>query len=68
MVLHQWYVSYLMDKEMLSQGEVPIQSIISGDEDNGSLCHVKNEYKLIYSARRAYNHPFSKDDEVGMIE
>ena len=58
MVLDQWYVSYPVDKEML----------ISGDEDNGSLCHVKNEYKLIYSARRAYNHPFSKDDEVGMIE
>ena len=53
MVLHQWYVSYLMDKEMLSEGEVPIQNIISGDEDNGSLCHVKNECKLIYNARHA---------------
>ena len=66
-VLRQWYVSYLMDKEMLSEGEVPIQSIISGDEDNGSLCHIKNEYKPIYSARRAYNYPFSKD-EVRIIE
>ena len=45
-----------MDKELLSEGEVPIQSIISGDEDNGSLCHIKNEYKPIYSARRAYNY------------
>ena len=51
-----------MDKEMLSESEVPIQSIISGDEDNGSLCHIKNEYKPIYSARRAYNYPFSKDE------
>ena len=56
-----------MDKEMLSQGEVPIQSIISGDKENGSHRHGKDEYKLIYSARRAYNHPFSKD-EVRIIE
>ena len=32
-----------------------------------AVCHVKNEYKLIYSARRAFNHPFSKD-EVRIIE
>ena len=51
-----------MDKEMLMEGEVPLQSIISGDGDNDSLRHGKDEYKLIYSARRAYNHPFSKDE------
>ena len=56
-----------MDKELLSEGEVPIQNIISGDEDNVSLCHIKNEYKPIYSARRAYNYPFSKG-EVRIIE
>ena len=49
MVLHQWFVSYLMDKEILSQGK---ESIISGDEDNGSLCHVQNEYKLIQRETR----------------
>ena len=52
MVLHQWYVSCLMDKEMLSEGEVPIQNIISSDEDNGSLYHDKNEYKLIQCETR----------------
>ena len=41
-----------MDKEMLSEGEVPIQNIISGDEDNGSLYHDKNEYKLIQCETR----------------
>ena len=48
-----------MDKEMLSEGEVPIQNIISGDEDNGSLSHVKNEYKM-YTVRDALIITFSQ--------
>ena len=33
-------------------GKVPIQNIFSGDEDNGSLYHDKNEYKLIQCETR----------------